>query len=163
MAKAKPSKPGQEPSKYRPIADNRRATYEFEILERLEVGLELLGVEVKSLRMGQVQMAEAYVRMEGMQAHLHQMHVAPYSHGNIYNADPVRVRRLLMHKMEIRRWYGKTKEKGLTVVPLRLYWKGDWAKLEIGLARGKKLHDKRAAKKEQAIKRDTQRALMGRD
>lgn len=163
MAKAKkPVAKGDAPL-IRAIADNRRAWFEFEILERLEVGLELLGVEVKSLRMGQVQLAEAYVRIEGMQAHLHQMHVAPYTHGNIYNTDPVRVRRLLMNKMEIRRWYGKTKEKGLTVVPLRLYWKGDWAKLEIGLARGKKLHDKRAAKKEQAVKRDTQRALASRD
>jgi SsrA-binding protein len=146
-------------SKYRQIADNRRAFYEYEILEKHECGMELFGTEVKSLRMGKVQMKEAFARIDNGEVFVHGLHISPYTHGNIYNVDPVRKRRLLLQKDIIRKLYGTAKQQSLTLVPLRMYFKGDWAKIEIGLARGKKLHDKRESIAQKDIARDTQRAL----
>jgi SsrA-binding protein len=146
----------------RPISDNRRAFHEYLILERFEVGLVLTGTEVKSLRMGQINLADAFCRIEDREMWVHSMHIAPYTHGNIYNGDPMRKRKCLLKKTEISRLLGKTKEKGLTLIPLKLYWYGDWAKMEIGLAKGKLLHDKRDAIAAKDIKRDVDRALKER-
>lgn len=143
----------------RPIADNKRAYHEFHILEKYEGGMVLSGTEVKSLRMGKVQMADAFARIEQGEVWIYNMHIAPYTHGNIYNVEPLRRRKVLLKKTEISRLLGKTREKGLTVIPLKLYWLGDWAKVELGLAKGKQLHDKRDAIAEKDQNRDMQRAL----
>ena len=150
------------PPPIRTIADNRRAFYEYHILERFEAGLELTGTEVKSLRMGKVQLTDAFARIEDGEVWIYSMHVAPYVHGNIYNVDPMRRRKALLKKDEIRRLLGKTREKGLTLIPTRLYWCGDWAKIELGLAKGKQLHDKRDAIATRDAQRDMQRALKER-
>lgn len=161
MKQTAPSPAGSPPA-VRPIADNRRAFHEFHILERYECGMELAGTEVQSLRMGKVQLADAFARIEDGQVWLYGVHISPYTHGHRDNKDPVRRRRLLLHKQEIMRLLGKTREKGLTLVPLRFYFKGDWAKCELGLAKGKLLHDKRDALKQKEAKRDVARALKDR-
>jgi SsrA-binding protein len=138
------------------IADNRKAFHEFHILERLEAGIALTGTEIKSLRMGQVSLREAFCRIDNGQVWLYNAHIAPYTHGNRSNHEPLRPRRLLLNKQEIMRLWGKTREKGLALVPTRMYWKGDWAKIEIALAQGKKLHDKR----ETIVARDHQREMQ---
>lgn len=141
------------------IAENRKAYHEFHILERLEAGIALTGTEIKSLRMGQVSLREAFARIEDGELWLFNAHIAPYTHGNRFNHEPLRRRRLLLHKREIMRLFGKTREKGLALVPTKLYWKGDWAKIEIALAQGKKLHDKREAIEGREHQREMQRAL----
>lgn len=141
------------------IADNRKAFHEFHILERLEAGIALTGTEIKSLRMGQISLREAFCRIDDGQVWLFNAHIAPYTHGNRFNHEPLRPRRLLLHKQEIMRLWGKTREKGLTLVPTRMYWKGDWAKVEIALAQGKKLHDKRETIVARDHQREMQRAL----
>jgi SsrA-binding protein len=143
----------------RPIADNRRAYHEYHILEQYEAGMVLTGTEVKSLRMGKVQMQDSFARIEGGEVWIYNMHVSPYTHGNIYNVDPMRRRKVLLKKSEISRLLGKTREQGLTLIPLKLYWSGDWAKVDIGLAKGKQLHDKRDAIAKKDIARDVQRTL----
>lgn len=149
-------------TKIRPIADNRRAYHEYLILDRFEAGMVLTGTEVKSLRMGKVQMADAFCRIENGEIWIYKLHISHYTHGNIYNVDPVRRRKALLKKTEISRLLGKTKEKGLTLIPLKMYWQGDWAKIEIGLAKGKQLHDKRDAIQKKDIQRDVARALKER-
>lgn len=144
------------------IAVNRRAYHEYHVLERFEAGLALTGTEVKSLRMGQATLQDAFARIEHGEILLHHMHVAPYTHGNRYNVDPLRPRKLLLKRMEIMRLLGKTKEQGLTLIPLKLYWSGDWAKVEIGLCKGKNLYDKRHALAEKTSKREVERALKER-
>lgn len=141
------------------IAENRKAYHEYFILERLEAGIALTGTEIKSLRMGQVSLREAFARIEGGEIWLHQCHIAPYAQGNRYNHEPLRPRRLLLHKREIMRLVGKMGEKGLALVPTKFYWKGDWAKVELGLAKGKKLHDKRDALASKESQREMQRAM----
>ena len=143
----------------RPIADNRRAFHEFHILEQYECGMVLTGTEVKSLRMGKVQMLDSFARIEGGEVWIYNMHVSPYTHGNIYNVDPMRRRKVLLKKSEISRLLGKTREQGLTLIPLKLYWQGDWAKVALGLAKGKQLHDKRDAIAKKDVARDVQRTL----
>src|SRR5438445_12270051 len=138
----------------RAIATNRRARHEYEILETLEAGLVLRGTEVKSLRDGQVNFKDSYVTVRNGEPWLLGCHIAPYSHGTDANHDPERDRKLLLHRREIDRLGGKISEKGLTLVPLRLYFKDGRAKVEIGLARGKKLHDKRAALREREVRRE---------
>jgi SsrA-binding protein len=150
------------PPVIRPIADNRRAYHEFHILEKFEAGMVLTGTEVKSLRMGKVQMADAFARIEQGEVWVYNLHISPYTHGNIYNVDPLRRRKVLLRKMEISRLLGKTREKGLTLIPLKMYWAGDWAKIEIGLAKGKQLHDKRDAIAKKDTDREVQRALKER-
>lgn len=144
------------------IADNRRAHHEYHILETFETGIALTGTEVKSLRMGRANLADSFARIEDGEVWLYHMHVAPYTHGNRYNVDPLRPRKLLLHKREISRLIGKTKEQGLTLVPLKLYWHGDWAKVELALVKGKQLFDKRDAIAAKSAKRDIERALKER-
>lgn len=144
------------------IADNRRAYHEYHILETFETGIALTGTEVKSLRMGRANLGDSFARIDDGEVWLHHMHVSPYSHGNRYNGDPMRARKLLLKRAEIARLIGKTKEQGLTLIPLKLYWHGDWAKVELGLAKGKQLHDKRDAIAAKSAKREIERALKER-
>lgn len=144
------------------IAENRKARHEFEILERVEAGLVLLGSETKSLRAGKGNVAEAWVRLEDGEAWLVDAHIAPYPQaGPFQNHEPTRPRKLLLKAEELLRLHKRTQEKGLTIVPLVLYFQGPWAKVELGLARGRKLHDKRDAIKEREGQREARRA-MGR-
>ena len=141
------------------IATNRRARHDYEILESLEAGLVLRGTEVKSLRGSHVTFKDAYAVVKGNELWLVGCHINPYSHGTDANHDPERDRKLLLHRREISRLTGKIAERGLTLIPLRLYFKGGRAKLEIGLGRGKKLHDKRASLRERDSRREVDRAI----
>ena len=133
------------------IANNKKAYHDYFILEKYEVGLVLHGTEVKSLRMGKCSIKESFIRVEDGEMYIYGMHISPYEKGNIFNKDPLRDRKLLMHRYEINKLKGRIQEKGYTLVPLQVYFKGSLVKVEIGLARGKKLYDKRAdiAKKDQ--------------
>lgn len=133
------------------IANNKKAYHDYFILDTYEAGIALHGTEVKSLRMGKCSIKEAFIRIEKGEVFVYGMHISPYEKGNIFNKDPLRVKKLLLHKAEINKLLGKIKEKGMSVVPLKVYLKGSLVKVEIGLARGKKLYDKRddIAKKDQ--------------
>ena len=133
------------------IANNKKAYHDYFILEKYEAGLVLHGTEVKSLRMGKCSIKEAFIRVEDGEMYIYGMHISPYEKGNIFNKDPLRVKKLMLHKAEINKLIGKTKEKGMAIVPLKVYFKGSLVKVEIGLAKGKKLYDKRQdiAKKDQ--------------
>ena len=133
------------------IANNKKAYHDFFVDDTYETGISLAGTEVKSLRMGKCSIKEAFVRIENGEVIIYGMHISPYEKGNIFNKDPLRPRKLLMHKYEINKLMGKIKEKAMTLVPLKVYFKGSLVKVEIGLARGKKLYDKRQdiAKKDQ--------------
>lgn len=133
------------------IANNKKAYHDYFIDETYEAGIALHGTEVKSMRMGKCSVKEAFIRIENGEVFVYGMHVSPYEKGNIFNKDPMRVKKLLMHKYEINKLTGKIKEKGYTLVPLQVYFKEGKVKVEVGLARGKKLYDKRAdiAKKDQ--------------
>ena len=139
------------------IATNRKARHEFHIEERLEAGLSLTGTEVKSLRNGKANLAEAFCAAEGGEMYLHQCHIAPYDHGNRQNHEPMRRRKLLMHRREIEKFAVAAQQKGYTIVPLSLYFKDGKAKVEIGLAKGKKLYDKRHDIAERETKRRLER------
>ena len=133
------------------IANNKKAYHDYFILDTYETGISLAGTEVKSLRMGKCSIKESFVRIENGEVFIYGMHISPYEKGNIFNTDPLRPRKLLLHKYEINKLLGKTKEKGIAIVPLKVYFKGSLVKVEIGLAKGKKLYDKRQdiAKKDQ--------------
>lgn len=133
------------------VANNKKAYHDYFIDEKYEAGTELFGTEVKSIRMGKCSVKEAFVKIDRGEVYVCGMHISPYEKGNIFNKDPLRVRRLLLHKYEIMKLNGKIAEKGYTLVPLQVYFKGSLVKVEVGLARGKKLYDKRAdiAKKDQ--------------
>ena len=133
------------------IANNKKVYHDFFLEEKYETGIALAGTEVKSLRMGKCSIKEAFIRIENEEVIIYGMHVSPYEKGNIFNKDPLRPRKLLMHKQEIRKLIGKIKEKGYTLVPVEVYFSGSLVKVEIALARGKKLYDKRLdiAKKDQ--------------
>ncbi len=133
------------------VANNKKAYHDYFIDEKYEAGIELFGTEVKSIRMGKCSVKEAFVKIDRGEVYVCGMHISPYEKGNIFNKDPLRVRRLLLHKYEIMKLNGKIAEKGYTLVPLQVYFKGRLVKVEVGLARGKKLYDKRAdiAKKDQ--------------
>ena len=133
------------------IANNKKAYHDYFILEKYEAGLVLHGTEVKSLRMEKCSIKEAFIRVEDGEMYFYGMHISPYEKGNIFNKDPMRVRKLLLHRYEINKIEGSLQEKGLTLVPLKVYFKDSLVKLEIGVARGKKLYDKRQdiAKKDQ--------------
>ena len=135
------------------IAATRRARRNYEILDTLEAGLALSGTEVKTLRAGRVSLEEAYVKLTGEELWLVGAHIAEYEQGNVFNHEPTRPRRLLVHRRERRKWGQKMKEKGLTMIPLRLYFRGRWAKLEIALARGRKTHDKRQETRQKEMKK----------
>ncbi len=139
------------------IANNKKAYHDYFIEETYEAGIELAGTEVKSLRQGNCSIKEAYVTADRGEIYINQMHINPYEKGNIFNKDPLRKRRLLLHKYEINRLIGASKEKGYTIMPLKVYFSGSLVKVEIGLARGKKLYDKRQdiARKDQ--KREAER------
>jgi SsrA-binding protein len=147
----------------RSICINRRAWHEFFIDDTYECGIVLVGTEVKSLRAGLANLSDAYVRIDGGEAWLFNCHISPFEKGNRFNHDPIRTRKLLLHRREIAVLQAKTQEKGLTLVPLRLYFEKGKAKLEIGVGRGKKLYDKRESLKEKESKRDIERALRRRD
>ncbi len=133
------------------VANNKKAYFDYFIEDKYEAGIALHGTEVKSLRMGKCSIKEAFLRIENGEVYVYGMHISPYEKGNIFNKDPLRVRKLLLHKYEINKIAGQIKLKGYTLVPLQVYFKGSLVKLEIGLARGKKLYDKREdiAKKDQ--------------
>ena len=137
------------------IAENRQARHEYFVLESFEAGIELTGTEVKSIRQGAVNLKDSWCSIEGGEMFIKQMHISPYEKGNIYNRDPLRVRRLLMHRAEIHTLLGRTKQDGLTLVPLSLYFKDGRVKVQLGLCKGKKLYDKRA----DAAKRDAKRTI----
>ena len=138
------------------IANNKKAYHDYFILDTFEAGISLAGTEVKSLRMGKCSIKEAYVRIENGEVVIYGMHISPYEKGNIFNKDPLRPRKLLLHRYEINKLLGKTKEKGIAIIPLKVYFKGSLVKVQIGLARGKKLYDKRQdiAKKDQQREAD---------
>ena len=130
---------------------NKRASFEYELLDRYTAGIVLYGTEIKSLRMGKCSIKESFIRVENGEVYIYGMHISPYEKGNIFNKDPLRIRKLLLHRYEINKIEAKLKEKGLTLVPLKVYFKDSLVKVEIGMARGKKLYDKRQdiAKKDQ--------------
>ena len=138
------------------IANNKKAYFDYFIEETFEAGIELHGTEVKSLRMGHCSIKESFIEVDNGEVFIHQMHISPYEKGNIFNKGPLRVKKLLLHKSEINKILGQSKMKGYTVVPLKVYFKGSLVKVEIALARGKKLYDKR----ESIAKKDQQREAM---
>ncbi|MBQ5321161.1 MAG: SsrA-binding protein SmpB [Oscillospiraceae bacterium] len=142
-------------TKIKNIAENRKARHEYFVLEALEVGIELVGTEVKSLRAGTVNLKDSYCEVSGGELFVLGMHISPYEKGNIFNRDPIRKRKLLAHKKEIMRLLGTVQQDGLTLIPLKLYFKGSKVKMELGVCKGKKLYDKR----EDAAKRSAQREI----
>ncbi|MFN0242594.1 MAG: SsrA-binding protein SmpB, partial [Planctomycetota bacterium] len=151
VAKADPDAP-------RSIAQNRRARFEYEILDELECGLALTGTEVKSLRRGQASIAEAYGHVRGTELYLVGAHIPEYAQGNVHNHVPTRERKLLLHKKELAGWVDRVREKGITIVPLALYFKGSRVKIAMALVKGKKLYDKRQDKRDKEDRREIERA-----
>jgi SsrA-binding protein len=146
------------------ITDNRQACFQYEIMEVYEAGIELTGTEVKSLRAGKVNLKDGFVRIRGGEAFLLNVHISPQNTvGQFFNHEPMRNRKLLLHDKEIRKLIGQTEQKGLTVIPLKMYFKRGWVKVAIALARGKKVHDKRDSLKEKQDKRDVERFMKTRD
>ena len=141
------------------ISVNRQARHEYFVLETYEAGIELYGTEIKSIRTGSVNLKEAWADIQNGQVYIYGMHISPYEKGNIFNKDPFRVRRLLLHKKEIVKLSSKIQQDGLTLVPLSLYYKNQYVKVELGLCKGKKLYDKREADAKKNAKRDIDRAL----
>ena len=144
-----------EKTSFKTISENRQVRHEYFVEETYEAGIELYGTEVKSLRAGTVNMKDSWCSIEDGEIFIKQLHISPYEHGNIFNRDPLRVRRLLMHKSEIHRLLGLLKRDGYTLIPLSLYFKGSQVQVNVGLCKGKKLYDKRA----DAAKRDAQRTI----
>ena len=144
------------------IASNRKAFHDYFIEERYEAGIELFGTEVKSLRQGTVNLKDSWCDITNGELFIKQMHISPYEKGNIFNRDPIRPRKLLMHKKEIMKLYGTIKQDGLTLVPLSLYFKNSRVKVEVGLCRGKKLYDKRADMAKKDAKRTIERSMKNR-
>lgn len=145
------------------VANNKKAYHDFFIDETYECGIALHGTEVKSMRMGKCSIKEAFVRIEDGEVFVYGMHVSPYEKGNIFNKDPLRVKKLLLHKYEINKLLGKIKEKGYTLVPLQVYFKDGKVKVEIGLARGKKLYDKREAIAKKDQRREAEKEFKVRN
>lgn len=144
------------------VANNRRARYEYEIEDTIEAGLVLTGTEIKSIRAGHVQLNDAFARIDEGEVWLHNMQIAPYEQGNRSNVEQRRTRKLLLKRAEIDRLFGRVNERGLTLIPLTLYLRNGFAKLELGIARGRKLHDKREAIAEREAKREQERAMSER-
>ena len=141
------------------ISTNKNAFHEYFVIESIEAGIELTGTEIKSIRQGGVNLKDAWCSVDNGEMLIKQMHISPYEHGNIFNKDPLRVRRLLLHKREIMRLFGLVKQQGLALVPLSIYFKGSLVKVQLGLCKGKKLYDKRAVAAERSANRDIERAL----
>ena len=148
-----------EKVKERVIADNRQARHNYFVLEALEAGIELVGTEVKSIRCGGVNLKDSWCEIQDGQIFVNGMHISPYEKGNIFNRDPRRTRRLLIHKAEIRKLFDKVRQEGLTLIPLKLYYKGSRVKIELGLCKGKKLYDKREDLAKKQSQRDIERAF----
>jgi SsrA-binding protein len=161
MSAAKKPEPKASPPKpaTKVVADNRRARHEYEILSTIETGIELFGTEVKSMRTGKANLQDAFARIEKGQLWLYNCHISPYEHGNRFNHEPLRPRRLLVHRNEIARLQQQMKEKGLTLIPLKLYFKRNWVKVDLALVRGKHLYDKREAITERDSKRQLDRLV----
>ena len=136
------------------VATNRKAYHDYEVLETYEAGIVLKGTEVKSAKQGRINLKDSYAKIENGEIFLINAHISPYTHGNVYNHDPRRTRKLLLHKKEIMRLYGKGKEKGLTLIPLKAYIKNGKIKIELGLCKGKKVYDKRAEIKKRDLERE---------
>ena len=145
------------------IANNKKAYHDYFIEDTYEAGIALAGTEVKSLRMGKCSIKESFIRPDGEEMFIYQMHISPYEKGNIFNKDPLRVKKLLMHKNEIYKMDSKAQVKGYTIVPLRVYFKGSLVKVEIGLAKGKKLYDKRQDIAKKDLKREAERDFKVRN
>ena len=145
------------------ITENRKARHDFFIEEAYEAGIALTGTEVKSLRAGKANLKDSYAKVENGEMYICNMHISPYEQGNRYNVDPVRNRKLLLHKTEINRLYGKVKQQGLTLVPLKLYFKRGRVKVELALAKGKKTYDKRDDLAQKDAQREVERAFRGKD
>ena len=143
------------------VAQNKKARHDYFVLETYEAGIELFGTEVKSIRKGRLNLKDSWCSIDDGEIFVKGMHISPYEQGNIFNRDPMRVRRLLMHKREINRLYGTIKQQGLTLVPLSVYFLKGRAKLEIGLCKGKKLYDKRETAAKKDAQRDMERAVKG--
>ena len=143
------------------VAQNKKARHDYFVLETYEAGIELFGTEVKSIRKGRLNLKDSWCSIDDGEIFVKGMHISPYEQGNIFNRDPLRVRRLLMHKREINRLYGTIKQQGLTLVPLSVYFLKGRAKLEIGLCKGKKLYDKRETAAKKDAQRDMERAAKG--
>ena len=141
------------------IALNRKARHDYFVDETYEAGIVLSGTEVKSIRQGSINFKDSYCEIDNLEMFIHHMHISPYEKGNIFNRDPLRVRKLLMHKREISRLFDVVRKKGMTLIPLSLYFKGSKVKIEIGLCRGKKLYDKRDTAAEMSAKREMERAM----
>jgi SsrA-binding protein len=155
VAKKKSGKDGGPPK----IATNRKARYDYEVLDTVEAGIVLIGPEVKSLRAGRANLADAYATVRGGELWLRNLHISPYEEAGRANAEPTRERKLLLHRREIDRLEGQSREKGATLVPLSLYWKGGRCKVELGIVRGKRRHDKRQAIREREEGRELDRAM----
>lgn len=141
------------------VCQNRKAYHDYSIEETIEAGIQLLGTEVKSLREGKANLKDSYVLIKDSEVSLLNCHISPYSHGNITNHDPLRTRKLLLHRKEIERLRGRAQQKGYTLIPLKIYFKGPYAKVEIGLAKGKRLYEKRETIREREAKRAIERAM----
>lgn len=144
------------------ITQNKKAHHDYFILESYEAGIELCGTEVKSLRAGKVNLKDSWCNIVDGEIFVNGMHISPYDHGNIFNRDPMRVRKLLMHKKEINKLFGTLQQQGLSLIPISLYFKGSKVKVQVGLCKGKKLYDKRATMADRDAKRNIQRALKER-
>jgi SsrA-binding protein len=144
------------------VCQNRKAYHDYTIEETIEAGMQLLGTEVKSLRQGKANLKDSYVIIKDSEVFLLNCHISPYSHGNIMNHDPLRTRKLLLHRKEIERLKGKTQQKGYTLIPLKLYFKGPFAKVEVGFAKGKRKYEKRDAIKEREARRAIERVMKSK-
>ena len=144
------------------IAQNKKAHHDYFVLESYEAGIERCGTEVKSLRAGRVNLKDSWCNIVDGEIFVNGMHISPYDHGNVFNKDPMRVRRLLMHKKEILKLFGTLQQQGLSLIPISLYFKGSKVKMQVGLCKGKKLYDKRASMAERDAKRNIDRALKER-
>ena len=143
------------------VANNKKAYHDYFVEDKYEAGIELSGTEVKSLRLGQVNLKDSYCSVDDGEMYVYGMHVSPYEKGNIFNRDPLRIRKLLLHKDEIRKITQKTSQQGYTVIPLKVYFKDSLCKVEIGLCKGKKLYDKREDAAKKAANRDIERSMRG--
>ena len=152
-----------KPAHENTVATNRQAYHEYFVVETHEAGIELCGTEVKSIRQGKLNLKDAYCMVENGELLLHGMHVSPYDKGNIFNRDPLRVRKLLMHKREINRLFGLVKQQGYAIIPLSAYFLNGRLKMEIGLCKGKKLYDKRDDAAKKSAERDIERSFRSRD
>ena len=144
------------------VCQNKKAYHDYRIEETVEAGIQLLGTEVKSLREGKSNLKDSYVIIKDSEVFLLNCHISPYSFGNVMNHDPLRTRKLLLHEREIQRLKGMSQQKGYTLIPLKIYFKGPYAKVEVGLAKGKRLYEKREAIKEKEARRAVERAMRGR-